>query len=88
MPSDTPTPAEIAAAHSVVDDQTNWPEQGKEWVMCRCGDQFGGHIGDGRGYGQHGAHVIAALPEHYHLLPKAGLSISVTRAADVAEEQR
>ncbi|WIC40275.1 hypothetical protein SEA_HOLLIDAY_80 [Gordonia phage Holliday] len=31
---------------------------------------------------------IAALAEHYHLLPKAGLSISVTRAADVAEEQR
>ncbi|UTN91540.1 hypothetical protein SEA_PERIWINKLE_86 [Gordonia phage Periwinkle] len=80
MPSDTPTPAEIAATHSVVDDQTNWPEQGKEWVLCRCGDQFGGHIGDGRGYDQHGDHLIAALSEHYHLLPKASGQVVVSPA--------
>ncbi|SDT83737.1 hypothetical protein [Gordonia westfalica] len=48
----TPTPAEIAAAH-----------QSYEWaggVCCTCGPDY--YINDA----EHGAHVIAALSEHYH----------------------
>ncbi|QHJ86413.1 hypothetical protein SEA_KUWABARA_77 [Gordonia phage Kuwabara] len=56
MPSDTPTPAEIVAAH------LSYPWAGGSG--CSCGEEFANAR-------DHGAHVIAALSEHYHLLPKA-----------------
>ncbi|QSL99827.1 hypothetical protein SEA_ODAY_83 [Gordonia phage ODay] len=55
MPSDTPTPAEIAGAH------LSYPWAGGSG--CDCGAEFANAR-------DHGAHVVAALSEHYHLLPR------------------
>ncbi|QAU07216.1 hypothetical protein HOV03_gp76 [Gordonia phage Asapag] len=63
--SDTPTPAEIAAAHSpdvVLGNKWICTAIGCDWSL-RTNDRIKGRQG-------HAEHVIAALSEHYHLLPK------------------
>ncbi|AUE23689.1 hypothetical protein SEA_TONIANN_114 [Gordonia phage Toniann] len=63
--SDTPTPAEITAAHSpdvVLGNKWICTAIGCDWSL-RTNDRIKGRQG-------HAEHVIAALSEHYHLLPK------------------
>ncbi|WNM66383.1 hypothetical protein SEA_CULVER_113 [Gordonia phage Culver] len=84
---DTPTPAEIAAQIAArlralhFDGTTCEPDSSSACSNCYGGPNV--MTAD-----ELGRYLTAALSEHYHLLPKAGLSISVTRAADVAEEPK
>ncbi|WNM74478.1 hypothetical protein SEA_BEARBQ_76 [Gordonia phage BearBQ] len=68
MPSDTPTPAEIAAEHRYR-EQDHGTIEGVAY--CWCG--WSTKIVNTRktAIALWSEHVIAALSEHYHLLPKA-----------------
>ncbi|AXH49033.1 hypothetical protein HOT72_gp074 [Gordonia phage Apricot] len=65
MPSDTPTPVAILAAHDYIAGVSSCP-CGWHWTETRtyaCGED----LRIARAYNDH---LIAALAEHYHLLPK------------------
>lgn len=69
MPSDTPTPAAILAAHDYIAGVSSCP-CGWRWTETRtyaCGED----LRIARAYNDH---LIAALSEHYHLLPRIKLS--------------
>ncbi|QYC53742.1 hypothetical protein SEA_LEROY_76 [Gordonia phage Leroy] len=83
MPSDTPTPAEIAAKHRYR-EQDHSTIEGVAYCWCGWSTKIANT--HKTAITLWSEHVIAALSEYYHLLPKAGLSISVTRAA--AEEPK
>jgi hypothetical protein len=56
-PQPIPSLADVLAEHWPADEQYNWPDDGKAWIGCDCGEQFGGHIGDGNGKRQWAEHV-------------------------------
>ncbi|WKW86359.1 hypothetical protein SEA_BUDSKI_82 [Gordonia phage Budski] len=77
MPSDTPTPAEIAAEHRYR-EQDHGTIEGVAYCWCGWSTKI---------VNTHktaitlwSEHVIAALSEHYHLLPKSEVVVEYTVA--------